>query len=210
MLLKLYTRLYSTPMAVRTGQYVSIRHSLVGIGIVEEVDYERRNAHRAIEAVTGASIAIALNHGTWYFEQAVGAVPIQRLLYHAPWTPYLQAIFTVKKVLEWIQSVVGATVLGIQSFFVVVKGGEDMRGAFGRSRRVAVEAVAGVVRVGKGLCHGEATSSDRQPEHGHCFSSCLAGNLWVSRCGSRGGELLDMAGRSRWSQTPIGAAAPGS
>ena len=95
---------------------------MVGIGIVEEVDYERRNAHRAIEAVTGASIAIALNHGTWYFEQAVGAVPIQRLFYHAPWTPYLQAIFTVKKVLEWIQSVVGARVLGIQSFFVVVKG----------------------------------------------------------------------------------------
>ena len=178
--------------------------------VLQKIDHQRRYTDWAIETIASASIAIALDHRAGYFKQAAWAVPIQRLFYHAPWTPYLQAIFTVKKVLEWIQSVVGARVLGIQSFFVVVKGGEDMRGAFGRSRRVAVEAVAGVVRVGKGLCHGEATSSDRQSEHGHCFSSCLAGNLWVSRCGSRGGELLDMAGRSRWSQTPIGAAAPGS
>jgi len=132
---------------------------LVRVRVVEKVDYERRDAHGAIEAIARAPIPIALNHGARYFEQAVRAVPIQRLLYHASWTPYLQAVFAVEEMFERVKRVVGAWVPRIQGLFFVVKGSEDVRRAFRRGRGVVVEAVAGVVRVRKSLRHGEVVGS---------------------------------------------------
>lgn len=185
-LLEFDARLHRAPMAVRTRQHVSVGCAVVDVGVLEQIDNHGRDADGAVEAVARASVAIALDHGAGHLEQAVWTVPIQRLLDHTARTAYLQAVFAVEQVFERVQGVVGARVPRVERLFVVVGGGQHVRGFLGRRHAVAVEAVACVVRVGECLCHVLFFFS--------CFSLSFSVSssspAWVLR-GECAGRLLD-------------------